>query len=105
MKIFKRLFGSVTQQSGPHRSDAKDSAEGEAAAQDEIRCPKCAGTSVAPIVYGVPNSMLEPLLKEKKIFSGGAMGKLLTKEAPVWKCLGCESEWRGRLFEGGPGDS
>jgi hypothetical protein len=105
MKIFKRLFGSVTPQNEPHRSDTNNSAEGEAAAQEEIRCPKCAGRDVAPIVYGVPNSMLEPLFKEKKIFPGGAMDKLLTKDAPVWKCLGCQSEWRGRLFEGGPGDS
>jgi hypothetical protein len=49
--------------------------------------------------------MLEPLFKERKIFPGGAMARLVTGEAPVWKCRGCESEWRGGLFAGGPGDS
>jgi len=33
------------------------------------------------------------------------MGRLLTGDAPVWKCLQCQNEWRGGLFAGGPGDS
>ena len=71
----------------------------------ELICPTCTSRRVVPLVYGVPSPLLHPLFLERKIFPGGGMGRLLNKQAPTWKCLRCDAEWRGGLFAGGPGDS
>jgi hypothetical protein len=73
--------------------------------QPEICCPHCGSNRVLPIVYGALNHLLMGLVEQGRIWPGGAMGRLLSGEAPNWLCSQCRQQWRGGLFAGGNGST
>ena len=58
-------------------------------------CPKCGGTDIAMILWGLPDmsSELEKKVKEKKIVFGGCLvGCLVGNNDPKLECNDCK--WR-----------
>ncbi len=54
-------------------------------------CPRCHSDEVLPIVYGMPG----PELVEESIAGRVALGGCMVwPEAPEWRCVACDHEWR-----------
>ena len=67
------------------------------------KCPACTSSSVVPILYGAPSEVHVLLFTRRRAWPGGAMGRLLNRQAPQWHCNDCGHQWRGGLFAGGAG--
>lgn len=53
-------------------------------------CPRCGGTSIVEIVYGLPGNDLMTRAMAGKVVLGGCC---ISEESPTHACRSCEHEW------------
>lgn len=55
------------------------------------RCPRCQGTSIVPIVHGMPTPDMEERRARGEVELGGCMVGL--NPDPRWRCQACGWRW------------
>jgi len=59
--------------------------------EDVKRCPRCHSDEVVPVAYGLPS----PEQVEESMAGRVALGgRSAWPEAPEWRCVVCDHEWR-----------
>jgi len=67
------------------------SLEASEAVEDVKRCPRCHSDEVIPVAYGVPTPKLVEEAMAGRVAIGG---RVAGPEAPDWRCVVCDHEWR-----------
>jgi hypothetical protein len=55
------------------------------------RCPKCGGSAVVPILYGLPGPKAFEAAERGEVVLGGCL--IPEPPLPRWACRGCGTRW------------